>query len=337
MSEISNKIGQPINMTIEAMKEVGAEKAVQKAAQADESATNLQAEAAEDGGSLIAALKKQDVNLKKNASRIEKGKKATATGTVVLNLRELSDKAKEFLGRNPRHADEMDEKKLIALRQKIEPGDDKDTILAKLMDKSQFPDVSVAFLVLDYLLATSDGDLKANVQAAKDELQETRGREIRAGLNIKEAAKQAASKELGDVTTIRDVYRDVVADEKIDALSLYQKLKVKYPNPTHLTSIKEFLVHTLGMESKMEGSSIEPAKLIALMKTTRKIQAFISLENLAEKEMMPLIEKEFIRQKINQPPQLTKDNFTATFAELASQRHYSPEKILSTAAQLGIS
>jgi len=68
---------------------------------------------------------------------------------------------------------------------------------------------------LEFLLeTTTDAQLLAATQEAKDKLNRDRSKEIRAGRNMGAQAREFAQQGLGSPTSLRDLYRDITLNPR---------------------------------------------------------------------------------------------------------------------------
>ena len=104
------------------------------------------------------------------------------------------------------------ERMLSQLRQAQAKGQMPDVrqFLAKLGEGSQDPSHQFAMIeVMEKALGEGDAELKALLAAAKRELMETRGPEVRAGINLAEQIN-AQAQDAGEMRDLRDLYRGEV-------------------------------------------------------------------------------------------------------------------------------
>lgn len=275
----------------------------------------------------FAQLKRLDKTLKANSSRIQKLLKTKEAKEKLIPAELIKDSADQFQQRNP----ELKSPILIALRQLIKPGDTKEEILKKLLDFYQ--DVSLADEVLDFLIATTDGDLQQTVKEVKEEFNQRHGREIAAGRNVSTAAQTAADGGLGTVTNLRDLYRNITGNPR-DSTALFQELSQRYAFKD-LKKVVDFLLHSLGADMKAKGPSIPRGQLHRLITETRSLQAILGVYRFF-RGRMPLVDKLFQKEGLQVPAQLNFESMSKQFMGLAGERYPSADKVLQSASRLGI-
>lgn len=272
-------------------------------------------------------LPKTQKSLEAQKSRIKKMLKMGEQAERLLPLEQIKDKANQFQQRNP----ELKASVLTLLRERIKPGDTKEEILQKVLEL--YPDVSLADEALEFLLETTEGELARNVQEAKDELNKQHGREINAGRNMGLQAREAAQKGLGTPSSLRDVYRDITGNPR-DSTTLFQELSQLYAFK-ELKKVVDFLLHSLGADMKAKGPSIARGQLHRLITETRSLQAILGVYRFFRLRM-GLVEKLFQKEGMEVPPELNFESMAKQFMALAGDRYPSGDKVLQSAAKLGI-
>ena len=96
------------------------------------------------------------------------------------------------------------------------------------------------------------------------------GDEIRAGINVSEAALEAARSGLGSPQDLRDSYRDAVLDYGGLPQTL-AALREKYP-PEKLPEAIHFMLKALGNDLAASGSSIDKARLNAILEDMYRLK-----------------------------------------------------------------
>jgi type III secretion protein W len=315
-----------VNITLDAMKEVAKNEQVEKSAAQVESQkafTDSQEEAVNPFAAKFATKQKE---IKTHKSRIQKMMQAGGKSRLM-PIEQIKDNANQFQRRNP----ELQANVLVALRERIKPGDTKEDILRTLAEF--FPDVSLADEVLDFLLATTDGDLAKTVKEAKDEFTEQHAREIAAGRNIGTQARQAAEKGLGTATSMRDMYREITGNPR-DSTTLFEELSTKYEFKD-LKKVVDFLLHSLGADMKAKGPSIPRGMLHRLFTETRSLQSIMGVYRFF-KGRMRLVNKMFQKEGLEIPPQLSFESIAKQFMSISAERYPSSAKVLQSAAKLGV-
>src|SRR5689334_3169430 len=116
---------------------------------------------------------------KDETEKTEKGEEGE-----LLVVKEIEAISEQFNRKNP----ELIARSLMLLRSRISQQDNQDDILRKVLE--MYPDHSLADEALDYLLSTTKGDLTTQVRLAKEKLNNVYGREVRAGRNMAEQARE---------------------------------------------------------------------------------------------------------------------------------------------------
>jgi type III secretion protein W len=217
------------------------------------------------------------------------------------------------------------------LREQIKPGDTKDEILRKLAEF--YPDVSLADEALEFLLQTTDGELAETIKEAKSDFEKLHSREIAAGRNIGDVAREAAGKGLGTTTSMRDMYREITGNPR-DSTTLFEELSTKYAFKD-LKKVIDFLLHSLGADMKSKGPSIPRGLLHRLLTETRSLQAILGVYRFFRGRMR-LVEKMFQENELEVPAELSFESMAKQFMSLAQERYPSSAKVFQTAIKLGI-
>lgn len=313
------------NVTLEAMERARKEETSELISEQITSKESMQS-SLEETVNPFARLQKLSKTLDTNKTRIQKLLKSAKAGKL-LPAEVIKDSAQQFQQRNP----ELKAPILIMLRELIKPGDTKEEILKKLRDFYQ--DVSLADEVLDFLFATTEGDLQQVVKEAKDDFNKQFGREIAAGRNVSEAAHAASEQGLGTPTNLRDLYRNITGNPR-DSSTLFQELSQRYVFK-ELKKVVDFLLHSLGADMKAKGPSIPRGQLHRLITETRSLQAILGVYRFF-RSRMPLVDKLFQKEGLQLPPQLNFESMSKLFMSLAGERYPTADKILHSAVRLGI-
>ena len=275
------------------------------------------------GSAMTEKLKK----VESPAERVKKAVLAEDKPAQLLPVERIKDSADQFQRRNP----ELQASVLTLLRQYIKPGDSLDEILKKLLEF--YADPALADEALEFLLETTDGELFLNCKAAKDKLNQEKGRDIKSGRNIGVQARTASEKGLGSPTQMRDLYRDITGNPR-DSNTLFSELSGRYAFKD-LKKVTDFLLHSLGADMKSKGPSIEPGELTRLIAETRSLQAILGVYRFFRLRMR-LVESQFAREGLEMPEQLTFENLAKEFMALISDRYPNGEKVKERAVRLGI-
>jgi type III secretion protein W len=329
MAEMS--ISRNINTELEGLKQLAKEEQIDKQldniAKQQDSKLTLLNQQEELINPFAATIKKSEKSLKNNKDRINKNVKAGEKAYRLLPIERIKDSAEQFQRRNP----ELKANVLALLREAIKPGDSKEVILKKI--REFYGDVSLADEALEFLLETTEGELNVTVQEAKEDFNEEFGREITAGRNISQQARQAAEKGLGTPTSMRDLYRDVTANPR-DCSMLFEELANRY-SFKELKKVVDYLLHALGADMKSKGPSIPRGFLHRLLTETRSLQAILGVYRFF-KGRMRLVQSMFDKESLELPSQLTFESMAKQFMVLAAERYPSAAKVLQLAAKLGI-
>lgn len=245
----------------------------------------------------------------------------------VVPERDVKDEASKYERRN----NELKAPILMLLLEKAKACRDKDELLKVLLEF--YPDPLVADDALDFLLATTLGDLKAMVQEAKEELARTRGREIQAGRNINEEVQKYVKLGLGAPSKLRDLYRDITGNPR-EPIALFLELGDRF-NYKEMRKVLAYLFHALGSDLKSTGPSIQPGLLHTLMTEVRNLQAGLGILHFF-RNRMHLVSFLFERNSIPLPDMLTFETMARQFVLLLQERYPSAERVLQLAIKLGI-
>lgn len=315
-----------VNVTLQAMQAVAKEEQRELRAEQEESQYAF-IDAQKEAINPFAARVKSEKSIKTRKDSIKKSMGLAEKGARLLPIEQIKDSADQFQRRNP----ELKATTLALLREAIKPGDDKDTILKKLLEF--YPDVSLADEALEFLLETTEGELNRVVQEARDDFNAQFGREIAAGRNINVQARQAAEKGLGTPTSLRDLYRDITNNPRESTL-LFEELANRY-SFKELKKVIDFLLHSLGADMKSKGPSIPRGLLHRLFTETRSLQAILGVYRFF-KGRMHLMQMLFEKEGLDLPNELTFESMSKQFMSLAAERYPSASKVLQLAAKLGI-
>lgn len=319
--------GTRVNVTLEAMQEVGKDEQVELRAEQLESQGAMKQQMEEMVNPFAAKFASRQKEIKTHKSRIAKMAESGEKSERLLPIQQIKDMAGQFQRRNP----ELKANTLVLLREYIKPDDSAEDILRKI--KEFYPDVTLADEALDFLLETTEGTLHQAVQEAKEEFKKNFEREIMAGRNIGTEARAAAEKGLGTPTSMRDLYRDITGNPR-DSTTLFDQLSQKYAFKD-LKKVVDFLLHSLGSDMKAKGSSIPRGMLHRLLTETRSLQAILGVYRFF-KGRMNLVQSMFQKEGLDVPDTLTFESLAKSFMALAAERYPSSDKILAQAGRLGI-
>lgn len=326
MSDLGNVSGSSIDKLMGAADEISTSK-VEIEAQQDESMSGLDNDWRDNFSEFASKRAGEKYGMKDRKPAISRSEIWKQQGARMPDNQELKNKADQYQTRNP----ELKSRSLVLLRQMIKPDDTPEEILRKAQDL--FGDISLVDEALDYLLETSEGELHDTIQLAKEQIQDKFGREIAAGRNIGQVAREASAAGLGAPSTLRDLYRDITANPR-ESNALFNELNAKF-NYNQLKQAIDFLLHSVGADLKSSGPSIPRGLLHNLLQETRSLQAILGVYSFF-KGRMALIQSLFAKNGIPPPKELTFEQVAKQFMALVGDRYPSGDKVLQTAAKLGI-
>lgn len=267
-------------------------------------------------------------NKRKRTNKEEDTEKAEQKQAGVVEVQRIEEVTEQYSRKNP----ELQTRSLLLLRARINAGDTKDQILHKVLE--MYPDLSLADEALDFLLETTGGSLADEVRLAKEELNNNYTREIKAGRNIAEQARDFSSQGLGSPTGLRNLYREVTGNPR-DSNSLFNELTAKF-NYDKMKTVIDFLLHSMGSDLKSKGPSIDRGELHRLLTEARKLQSILGVFRFFQSRMN-LIMAAFQRQGMELPMRITFEMLAKQFMKMLQERYPSADKILQLGAQLGLS
>ncbi|HEY2810913.1 MAG TPA: type III secretion system gatekeeper subunit SctW [Rhabdochlamydiaceae bacterium] len=275
----------------------------------------------------LIARRFEQLELKRRSTRKEEAEKTEkGEDEKVLQVSRLEEISEQYQRKNP----ELHTRSLLLLRSRINQQDKKEDILRKVLE--MYPDYSLADEAIDFLLETSHGELATQVRLAKELLNEQYGREVRAGRNIAEQAREFSSKGLGNPTGLRDIYREYTGNPR-DSNTLFNELSAQFDYQKMVTLI-DFLLHSLGGDLKSKGPSIDHAELHRLLTETRKLQSILGIYRFF-KSRMKLIAAAFARNGLSLSSMITFEFLSKLFMKFLQERYPSSEKLIQLAEQLG--
>lgn len=226
---------------------------------------------------------------------------------------------------------ELDAKTLLILKSHLLETDTTEEILRKVLET--YSDFSVADDALEYLEKITEDTMLQNIKQARAELNENFGREVTAGKNIAEEARNFASQGLGNPNGLRDLYRDITGNPRTPN-KLFEELSMQFPFEK-LEKVIKFLLNSLGRDMKAKGSSIPKALLYSLLTETRNLQAILAVY-LFFKGRMNLIFRGFDKHDLYYPKQLSFELMARLFMQLLDDRYPTAVKVIKLAEKLGI-
>ena len=264
----------------------------------------------------------------KRRREIEKKELEKAEDKKILAIEKVEEIAEEFNKRNP----ELEKRTLELLYSQVREGDSSEEILHKVMQL--LPDHSLADEALEFLDETTVGDLKGKVGKAKENLNETYGREVRAGRNIGSQARAFSEEGLGTPTGLRDLYRDITGNPR-DATTLFGELNDIFNYEKMHTAI-DFILHSLGADLKSKGPSIAPGELHSLVSESRNLLAILWVYRFFNGRM-DLINAAFERAGMLLPSRISFEMLAKMFVQFLRERYPSMDKVFQLALKMGIS
>lgn len=323
-------VGNVGNKTLEAMQAVALDNIQELTAEQQTSKQSFirdLEEAVNPFAARFQTRQKEIKNRKKVQKSLEAGEKTRRLSPIT---KVDKDKADEYQRRNP----ELEAKTLLNLLKTIrqlKPDATSEDILKEL--QNIYPDVSLADEALDFLIESSEGEIHEKMVEAKESMNKTFGREIAAGRNIGNIARQASQKGMGAPTTMRDMYRDITGNPR-DSVTLFEELSQKYAYKD-LQKVVSFLLHSLGADMKARGPSIPRGLLHRLFTETRSLQAILGVYHFF-KGRMNLVQNLFQKNDIPIPQQISFESLSKLFMGIAADRYPSSAKVLQSASRLGI-
>lgn len=267
-------------------------------------------------------------NKRRRSLKEEQTEKAQEQDEVVMEVQRIEEVGDEFSRKNP----EFQTRSLLVLLARISKQDTKEEILQKVLE--MYPDHSLADDALDFLSQTTDKNLAEKVRQAREEFNTTHGREIRAGKNIAEQAREFSKQGLGTPTGLRSLYREVTGNPR-DANTLFNELTAKF-NYDKMKTVIDFLLHSMGGDLKSKGPSVDRGELHTLLSETRKLQGILGVFRFF-KSRMTLVLSAFERQGLQLPMRVTFELLAKLFMKALQERYPSADKILQLGSQLGLS
>lgn len=310
--------------TIAAMQEIQKDEIRELSAEKESAADAIQTEHEEMGAEMkqMHKLKHKDKTElfgKIKTYVVDKQEKKEKGGDV------LNKKAEAFEKKNP----ELKGKTLMLLRQQVSPKMSKEEILKKVEDF--YEDPALADEALEFLEETSDTELLDLCKQARGDLQEKSGKDIAAGRNIGELARQTQG--LGTPTSLRSLYKDITGNPR-EANTLFEELSEMYTYKD-LQKVIKFLFHALGTDMKAKGPSIPKGQLHRLLSETRTLQAILGVYRYF-KGRMALMEKLFAKSGMKMPQKLSFELMSKQFMKLVAERYPSSDKILKQMDKYGV-
>jgi type III secretion protein W len=241
-------------------------------------------------------------------------------GEKIQDIEEIAGAAERYSRKSHQ---ELQKPTLLAIRDRIQKSDTPEEIIRKVLET--YPDHSLADDVLDFLIETSNAEISLRAQEAKEQFNRDFGREIIAGRNISDRAREFSLQGLGSPTALRDIYRDVTGNPR-DPNTLFEQLSETFPYEKMKTVI-DFMLHALGADLKAKGPSILRAELHRLMTETRVLQAILQVYRFFRLRMR-LINKAFAKRGISLPARITFEVLAKLFMKYIQERYPSVDKAM---------
>ena len=267
-------------------------------------------------------------NKRKRIAKDEEAEKTERKEKDIAEVQKIEEISDQFYRRNS----ELSSRSLLLLRTRIAQSDTKEEILRKVLE--MYPDFSLADEALDFLMMTTEGNLANEVRLAKEELNALYGREVKAGKNIAEQAREFSQQGLGSPTGLRNLYREITGNPS-DSNTLFNELTAKF-NYDKMKTVIDFLLHSMGSDLKSKGPSIDRGELFRILTEARKLQSFLGIFRFF-KSRMNLIMSAFERQGLQLPMRLNFEMLAKQFMKAIQERYPSADKILQLGLSLGIS
>ncbi len=246
----------------------------------------------------------------------------------IIPVERLEEIAESYHRKNP----ELQGRTLLSVRARLSPRDSVEDIIRKL--REAYPDLSLLDEALDFLIESSDVEMRGLLEQAKTELYRSHEREIKAGRNMGVQARNFSAQGLGSPTALRDLYRNITGNPR-DANTLFQELSTNY-SYDKMKVVIDFMLHSLGADIKSKGPSISREELTRFMGETRNMQAILGIFRFF-RSRMKMILSSFERQGVPLPPRMNFEFLSKIFMRYIQERYPSVEKALLLSHQLGIS
>lgn len=270
----------------------------------------------------------KELNQLKSEIETTEGKEAEDVEELkVLKTEAIQESASRFQKNNF----EMNAKLLLILRERIKAEDTPEDVLNKVI--SVYSDPALADEALDFLIETATPQTLSIIKLAKERLNATQEREVKAGRNMGIQARSFSEAGLGSPTSLRDLYRDITGTPR-DPLILFNELTERF-RFEKLKAVIHFLLHSLGADLKAKGSSIPRGELKRLLDETRSLQGILGIFRFFQSRMK-LMQRQFASYDLILPSRLDFEALARLFVKILAERYVNIEKILQTAKILGI-
>jgi type III secretion protein W len=246
----------------------------------------------------------------------------------VVPIEKIEEVSEQFHKKNH----ELQQRVLLLLRSKLSVKDTSEDVLKKV--REFYTDATLADEALDFLIETSRGRIQDVVRQAKEKLNSSFEKEIKAGKNILSQTHEFAAKGIGAPTSLRDLYRDITGNPR-EAATLFDELASNY-SFDKLKTVINFILHALGADMKSKGPSISRAELSRLFTETKNMQAILGVFRffLSRIRMMTT---SFGREGLDFPQKITFESLAKAFMRFLQERYPSVDKALQISSQFDLS
>lgn len=290
-----------------------------------------------DAAESTAKVEKRSKGLEKRVAETKKLATTPKGISAVEKAEKQRDSATQYQQKNP----ELKSDKLLKILKKVaQLKESKRANPKSIMEaiKAEFDEPSLIDEAMNFLLDNTDPkedvELNKTIADTQDTYQKEHSREIKASKNIAEVANKYATKET-DAKDLRSLYQDITGNPR-ETKDLFKELSEKYPDMKSLNRVLKFLFKALGEDLNSGGPSIEAGKLKNLMEESKTLQAINGIHRCFQ-EMMPHIQKMFVKLGMPVPEKLNFQNLAKQFIALLSDRYPTSDKVLSMADKMGLS
>jgi type III secretion protein W len=179
-------------------------------------------------------------------------------------------------------------------------------------------------MALDFLLDTTKGKLRENVEIAKKIFYQNFEHEIAAYKNTLMLSQVFSKEGLAGPSSLRELYRDISGNPQ-DPYVLFDKLSQNFTYD-HLRKVVRYLLHSLGADLTSKGPSIERGELYKLFGEVRTLQAILGIY-LFFRSRMKLLRSLFSKNELTLPATLNFETISKAFVELLKEKFISLERL----------
>lgn len=297
-----------------------------KIAVAQEASEISMTEFGEEGAFNAVTMSRRFDSLEKLRKKETEKKELEESDEILIeNVQEISEL---YERKNP----ELHARALQQLLSQLKKENTAEEILEKVL--RSYPDRSLADESLDFLAEATKGDISEKVRQAKENLNNTYGREVRAGRNMAEQAREFSQKGLGSPTGLRDLYREITGNPR-ETTTLFNELNEKF-DYEKMNTVIDFLLHSVGADLKSKGPSISRGELHRLMTEGRQLLAILGVFRFFQSRMN-LIKDSFHRAGMLLPARITFEMLAKMFVQFLCERYPSMDKVFQLALKMGLS